>query len=455
MTRLAHGLTISLASLMFAILVLLVRPGAGQQAAAEARCNLVAAYGTIFVAPGNHELDITPDNRAGLIEEVRLCVETVLAPEKLAVYREASAFLDGQTGAGQDQIERDLLRIEIASLLDENATVRQQRAVAHRLAGGSKMLALAVQRGAAGTALQSLGWSSAYATETPRHNPADYVKACEVANVPVPRSIKTDQGWSKEKVLDFETNRYLLRFENQGASVWTYRHANGGYCISLSRKILNLPNMAPLIGTICVNAKETHACFFDNLVAGNTAGNGKRRLDLAEFISTDFSALLHPMDGDDTCSACHLGANPFLVDPTTELGKTIIGQYGPKKGGVKFAFAGMQGIKGGWFNFDLIEEQISGTGCQKCHEFPMVTKNSEYCTSILLAAVNHTMPPGYWPTKPEIDRKFFWPDNGCFHSSQVDLAEYFDSMRQFKAICSGTKIKECKNATGLADVEKP
>ena len=446
---------LSLTLVAAAAFTLPVQQGAGQQSAAQARCDLVAAYGTVIVVPGGRELEVTDDGRPGLLEGVRLCVESLLDPDTLAAYRHADASISPLVQTVQDRADRNLIRVEIAALLSQDVFVGRLRAVARRVAGGVEALALAVKRQSAEAVLMSSGLSPADAKGGQRHDAATYVKACRKVGIPVPGSLTTDAGWSEPVDLDMETNRFLILREKTDANVWSYKDVSGGYCLTLRRQDPDKVGELPLIGTICVNADETHACFFDNIVPD---GSSKRRLSLEEYQSTNLSSLLHPMDGDDDCSTCHIGANPFMVDPRTLLGKTIAEQYGPRKGGEHFAFAGLDMIEGGWSNLGL----LNGAGCMQCHGLPDIPKDDRFCATIIQEAANTTMPPGYWEDKSPNERKPLWPDSdGCFDSSLADLANHFDreaifdSLRQIKSICSGKKVPMCPSSDGMAISGEP
>jgi len=450
-----HIAAIVLSSILVAatLLALPASRGAGQQLPEPAvRCDLVAAYGTVVVVPGGQELDVRDDNRAELLDGIRLCVETILDQNTLAAYRQADAAIDHPVETDGDRADRSLIRVEIAALLSKDVSVQRQRAVARRVAGGVAALTLAIERQRAETALISSGWKAAEAKSGPRYDAAGYVNACRNAGVPVPGSLAEDD-WSDPVDLDSETGRYLILQDKTDASVWTYKDPAGGYCVTLRRQDPETADAAPMIGTICSNADETQACFFDNLVAD---ASGERRLSLEEYSSTGLSSLLHPMDGDDGCNTCHIGANPFMVDPKTMLGRAIAKVYGPKQGGEHFAFAGLDAIAGGWSNLGLIE----GNGCMQCHDLPDIPKGDRFCTAIIQKAANTTMPPGYWDNKPIESRKPLWPGaDGCFDRRLADLDEDFDraaifeSLRRIKSICSGETTPVCSNADGMADAD--
>lgn len=414
----------------------------------ESRCGLIAAYDSIIVMPSGNALEVTEATRPALLENVRSCVETLLTPELLDQYKRADALLAKPVVTNQDRADRDLIRVEIAAQIADDATIRQQQAVAHRIAGGSDELALAVRRQNASSVLQSAGWTLDGLTDAPRHDASKYVQDCRAADVPVPKSMREDPGWSTPKTLDTETERYLILREKRVASVWTYTDSAGGYCITLKRQNPDVAGEIPLIGTICTNPTETSACFFDNLVSG--PGGTKKRLTLDEFSGTDLSSLLHPVDGNDDCSTCHLGTNPFLVDPKTLLGQTIKSHYGGATKGHSFQFAGFDSARVKWTNFSPIDGKPAGTGCMSCHDIPHITKEHRFCSAIIQRAANTTMPPGYWDGKPKDGRKELWPGtDGCFDRNLADLSEYFASLRQIKAVCTGEKVRECPNADGL------
>jgi hypothetical protein len=384
-----------------------------------------------------------------------MCAESMLRTEAFAVYQRLDAELEGKDLTTSDRADRDLIRVEIAFLVSADASVRRLRTVARRIAGSANELSLAVERQSAEKTLTSLGWSPRSAKEGPRYDASAYVKACKQAAVPVPGPLNADPGWSGPIGLEGDAGRYLILPQSTDASMWTFRDPDGGYCVTLRRQE---PDSAepPLIGTICINAGETQSCFFDNVVEG---GVGGRRLYLDEYSSTDLSSLRHPLDGEDDCDTCHIGANPFMVDPMTDLGKAVAKQYGSKKGGEHFEFAGFDGLKEGWYNLGLI---TGSTGCMECHDLPAITKGDRFCAAIIEKAANTTMPPGYWNNKPLNGRKPLWPDdNGCFDSSFADLElrfdrnAIFDSLRQIRSLCSGKKIPVCPSPDGLAGSDGP
>lgn len=286
--------------------------------------------------------------------------------------------------------------------------------------------------------------SRVVARQAADHDADDYHEACRAAHVPVPGAFATDPGWSKRADLDAEAHRYFFRPNWSDAEVWTYRAADRGYCVALVRRNPLDPGGPSFVGTICVDSSQTNACFFDSMIY---VDSGTKRLGWDEFRQRDFSELVHPMDGEDRCNNCHLGANPFVVHPETVLGRTVMSMYpklGPKP--KRFEFVGLDGRPERWSNFDA----IPATGdtrdkCMSCHDIPHITKGHKFCDSIIRMAANRTMPPGHWPAEPAGGPEF-WPDkNGCFADGLSDLKDYFASMVRLKSICTGQPEKTCSS----------
>ncbi len=414
--------------------------GTGQQEPTDARCKLAAAYSTIIMVPDGQELQVDDVSRTDLLSDVRACVESLLPPAALTTYRDTDAKLGGPPDTASQRQQRDLVRIEIAALVSPDVSIRQQRVVARRLAGGDEAATAAVRGQKADELLKVLGWAPPE-VKGQKRDATQYVAACQSAGVAVPGPLATDKGWSQPKTLDHEVERYLILNAWSSVNVWTYRDQGGGYCVMLKREKAESTGLPPAIGTICVNANESHACFFDNVVP---EGQSDRRLGFEEFQSTAFSSLIYPLDGGDDCSSCHVGSNPFLVDPKSDLGTTVRKMYSKIGTVTSFTFAGFDGVSGSWYNFDSIKEATPGTGCFECHTLPHVTKGHRFCPTIAWKAANTTMPPGHWQKKPTGRRPEFWPDSrGCFDSSMADLDSFFESMRQIRSLCDGTEIPAC------------
>ncbi|TVZ74837.1 hypothetical protein BCL32_0160 [Rhizobium mongolense USDA 1844] len=417
---------------------LLLTGGASGGPPSNEPCNLIAAYGGIFEVPSGVEVEVSDDNRPGLLDRVHACVESELSDGASTRYRQMAGTLTGPDRSSTQQAERNFVEIELAAAIAGTDAAEQQRQVARRLARGQLEFDEIVKRQGAGSVLKDSSLDQDRVKY--RNSVAAYQKSCVDAGVPVPGPLATDPAWNYGGELDAEADRYFFRADWNDAEVWTYRGAaSGGFCVMLVRRKANKEEQ--YAGTICTDRLQTNACFFDNVVYD---GSGTKRIGWEDFKKRDFGELVHPKDGQDFCNMCHLGNNPFIVHPGTTLGKVVKSMYAADvPNSQKFKFVGLGDEPSPWFNFDPIVPSSPG-GCFTCHGLPKIT-SGRFCAGIVEIAANRTMPPGHWPPEPQIGAPWFWPDsNGCFSEDLAPLADYFPSLVKLQSVCSGKVEKICQ-----------
>jgi len=275
-----------------------------------------------------------------------------------------------------------------------------------------------------------------------RENVEEYQDNCRRRNVPVPPALNTPNAWSAPIDLSTEAHEYFINNHLTDTTLWTYRDPNGGFCVAMRRSDPNVAGKQPQIGTICTDAFQKDACFFDNLIY-DEAGK-PRRLDDADSLATDYAKLIHPIDVSDKCVACHIGQNPFIGHPQKKLGRVLQGMYdgapAPPEGlPPMFSFVDFGGDLPTWRNKPPLVRTGPEAACMRCHQLPQVSQNSRFCGSVLEMAAKNTMPP-----HSGVAGSVGWPDRkGCFPPEASHLQDYFASLRTLRAMCTGEKQASC------------
>lgn len=393
-----------------------------------ADCRLVAAYGTVYDELGN-EIPADAGSRDELLAEVLACAERHLSPAEAMRYQASvPPIISGLPDSGT-RAERLLLQTELAAAISSNPTVRQQDEVARRLLnriGDQGVTALARNRGLLET-LTDNGWRGFDRSSVPPDRASDYVDQCRAAGVPVPPPIEppTAQGWKPGPALAWSRKDWLL--SSPSLAVWNYSDADG-FCVALRRG----QGEDAAIGTICSNHAQTQACFFDSL----TYRDGQVvALPESAALTADYATLVHPQDIKNRCDGCHVGANPFIVNPRAPLGRSVQSLYTQKPS--RFAFVGA--TLSGWHNPppSALDPKTPEGACVSCHQLPGADTGS-YCTNVLQRAGGLFMPPAWHDDAGwrEID---LWPDStGCPpqpKSIPEPLLDFVQSVHALKRLC--------------------
>ncbi|WP_421699742.1 hypothetical protein [Ancylobacter sp.] len=409
----------------------------------DSRCEFIAAYGSVVDSKTGHVVVVDDENRAALLQSALSCTEAALDGPALARYRRLAQSVDAPRSTRDEQAEHMFVLIELAAALSQSETAVQNRQVARRLIDGWRDVGDIVEKQHATQSLSQAVAVRAGGARPGRNDAAAYHAQCEAAGVPVPGPLATDRRWSAPTRLDHETQAYLFRSNWRAATAWTYRADDGGYCVALLRENPDKPSAPVYFGAICTDREEIDTCFFDSLVYDDA--NKSRRIRREEIPVTDLRDFVHPFDGEDRCNSCHLGKNPFLVNPATTLGKIVRSMYAPNPGPGRFRFTGLESARESWTNYPAMPAVPGSPGCMACHEIPAVTKQHNFCTTILERAANTTMPPNHWQNLPGTHARFWPDDNGCFDTSLNDLSRFFPSMVRIRSYCSGLPEKTCKN----------
>ena len=412
----------------------------------EDACDLVAGYGSIFETPSNNEIKANAETRPELLEKVRKCADGLLEKEHRAKADQLIETLGDQSETTDGRVERSIVEIEIMAALSGSEPLLEQRDIARRLVENLAEVTEIVEHQQATEILDvSTRWSppskQQFRAEVPQ-----YQKMCRDAGVPVPGSFADDDKWTEAADVSAETPDFFFLSNLRYAKLFTYRGDNKGFCIALVRRDSDTDDTIPFVGTICVDKAQNNACFFDNSVYDDSVGT--RRLSWKEFQQTDFSQFVHPKDGDDICSRCHVGENPFIVHPKSALGKTVQSMYDKEEPTLgRFEFLGLTSKPDPWINFQsIVKDGTNADKCLGCHDLPAVTSNNSFC-GIFKRAATQTMPPehrsGHVTAEP-----YLWPDeNGCFPKGLEKLSNYFASVRKLRSICTGRVVPACENTT--------
>jgi hypothetical protein len=405
-------------------------------AATEDPCRYFVAHGDIFELPFGRNVDVTVETVDKIVGSAQLCAESALTEAEKKIYIDQSKIMITESDDPVARAERSLVRIELAAAIAGSDKLDGHSAIASLAlaAVGDGDVPAIVQRNGAWNLLKENGWR---APDPLRHKPnmPTYLDNCRAAGVPIPGRMLDDGGWSKEILLPVgEADRYFVARDATKLKLWHYKEPDGGRCVTFLRQKTDIP----FIGTICMNAAENKACFFDNEIY--TAG-GRQRVDEATMQKTDFKDLVHPLDFDDVkCHLCHLGDNPLLVHPNTytELGRQLWTGSTKQQ---QFEFVPFGDSLGGWHNPNPLPALGNGKdACLSCHDLPSfkVIGGSGYCP-LLEDAANRIMPPKWAGVQ-----KNLWPDaHGCFDDSVQGLEDYFPNMRRLRAMCSGIPVPDC------------
>jgi hypothetical protein len=267
---------------------------------------------------------------------------------------------------------------------------------------------------------------------SPKSDQADeYRERCREKGVPVPTPIADGGRWSAAVDLSHESSKYLVF--THSAKVWTYRADDGGYCVAMLRET---EGGAAALGTICTDVTQHYACFFDSLTY---LGGKAVALSGDAAIKADFGDLVAPLDYMESCNSCHLGNNPFIVDPATMLGRVVESVYRlPDVRNTKslhFEFVDVG--NGRWINpppMSVAPGSPEGA-CMQCHDFPSV-RASRYCDAVAQIAPGRFMPPE-WVMGGGRDVRM-WPDpsTGCITGVvPTALHGYRASIRKLAKLC--------------------
>jgi hypothetical protein len=216
-----------------------------------------------------------------------------------------------------------------------------------------------------------------------------YMDECRNAGVPIPPDWGSSQ-WQSKGLLstDFIGSAVIPAevFIAQSASPF-------GVSIALPRYTTSTMQTIDLLGIISLGKASGKACFWDN---GENGGHFDiptgTIVPLSQF--TGGAALFGGTS--DRCTACHAGENPFIMHPNTPLGLPNL--------------AGLPLFADQWYqplvhpNWPQNPGPLVGPSgpCTTCHtaggeggRFPdMSSLMAEYCGTVLLNALNRTMPPG-------------------------------------------------------------
>jgi hypothetical protein len=262
-----------------------------------------------------------------------------------------------------------------------------------------------------------------------------YIHSCKVDDgIPIPENLGTPllkdspkAGWMGPEEIsndldDPTTNLFILKNVPKNY-LWIYKAFDSdgllsGSCIAMHRDTSSAKDFASsptdfqasFVGTICTNAKQTKACFFDNLTYNEK--NGIQELTIEETLKTPYAELIQPNDISNYCTKCHIGENPFLTKPAGTIGRKVANElgYSPEAGdaGELFKLGGTDITSSGgviWRNGDDFKPKFDGQGaCESCHSLaePLTMKKGnpetqsslkDYCTHVLEASIIHTMPP--------------------------------------------------------------
>ena len=215
---------------------------------------------------------------------------------------------------------------------------------------------------------------------------AAYIDECRNAGVPIPPDWGSNQ-WLSKGILD---NEFISG--TSVAEIFVSQSTSPpGVSIALPRSI---GNTIQLLGIISLGQTSGKVCYWDNQQNDlNFPIQKGTAVPLSQFAG---GAELFEGSGG-RCTGCHIGENPFVVHPGTNLGLPNLG--------------GLPLFANNWHQ-PLVHPKwpqnrgpLVGTPgpCNGCHtaggpggRFPDLTSENkfEYCAAVLKPAIQRTMPPG-------------------------------------------------------------
>ena len=240
---------------------------------------------------------------------------------------------------------------------------------------------------------------------------AAYISQCQLAGVPVPTQVTTQNtnslGWVNHGALAPSETRVSPSLT---AEVWSWRSTSPrGLCVALPR--INLTsNKIQFFGLICMGQETSQVCYFDN--PRFVEADRNVAIPISWFVGG--AALVANDQG--VCSDCHSGDNPWVNHPNAPAFASLRSMradvYHPRSWPEPIVPAGMLPAQLWTQNAGplLGLDPMVGMGeqrCDGCHiqgnggRFPIPSSNLTpgYCGTVLASALNgfgsftRTMPP--------------------------------------------------------------
>lgn len=398
-------------------------------------CPYMPAYDTVINVSDGREVVVAPDQLAGVIRGLVDCTMQSLTPAQRDLFAQRVGALPAGSSDPEDQAEIALLDLEFMTTVSQDDAVDDGELAGRRLLRrvNKDDLAEVATRQERWSGLLAAGWENPELYHGAVDRQADYIVSCQDAGVPVPQSIATDPHWSVSQELSADAPSFLVDPGRTDPRAWTYQADDGGFCVALLRG----PDIRAALGVICTDRWQRSACFFDSQVFNKDGTIGELTADQA--MATDVSSFVPPSSIGNKCKNCHLGDNPFIVNPNGQLGQLVENLYGGQgtpTASLQFDFAPFKPKP--WHN----PQTLAGSGgCFNCHDIAQ-TQAVGYCYTILEQVAGRWM-PWKWAAKASHPVPLWPDDNGCFDASSSELAPYYESMLAIKAMCTGKPIQHC------------
>jgi hypothetical protein len=394
----------------------------------DTTCPYFPAYGGVYTTSGERVVS-NGATRADLLRQVLDCTKAHMTAAELAQYDERIQALSTTASTPTASPEGVLLSIELASAIGADPAIREQDEVARRLF--TQRVAdvdIRVIAEAAGflDRLESAGWKGLDQSSIPIDHQPDYTNDCKGGDEPVTIPPTISSGlWTKVPVSS--TDPWM--FSTSDPTAWTFADANG-FCVALERDV----GSQAAIGTICTNRKQTRACFFDSVAY---VGQVITPLPLKDALDADYASLVHPQDLTSLCNTCHIGDNPFIVNPLAPLGHAVAGleqAYTDTTTVKPWGFEFVDAAPVNWTDPPPLHVSGNEAACMSCHDFP-ARDTGEYCTIVLSRAGGLFMPPR-WAASGGTEFRL-WPDAcGCPEMPVPWLLQgYVASVHRLQQMC--------------------
>lgn len=365
-------------------------------------------------------VDVTSESAPSIIADLAACVNEELREGNRTEYLSAIGELSALANADRaTKAERQLIELNVASNFVDTYLARKAIAIAKTIQRRFPVdgFAQAVERNRAKSLLSR--FNSPAKHEADKKAMALYLKNCR-ALMPVPEMLEgkgqgkwegpfpiSDNKTDSEKSLIFgDTAKHNnLWFYSISGPAKNKSNEQPGVCVVFERffgdngddKFGQNP-----IGTICTDVKQENACFFDNIL--NTEDGGEPLLTQEQLKVTHYADLIPPNKINNVCTACHIGQNPFISKPKSELGKLLSNKLGASIVGTKYTIVDFQNLLDWHDNPPVfVGKDDNERKCSTCHSLPIPRRPhikipgqdevlNNYCI-VLRRSAKTSMPP--------------------------------------------------------------
>jgi hypothetical protein len=396
-------------------------------------------------------VDVTSYTAPGIIADLTACVNEELKGIKRTEYEAAIGDLTALANADRAmRAERQLIELNVASNFVDTSLARRAIAIAWTVqrrfpADGFDK---AVARNGAKSLLSK--FNSPARQEADKTAMALYLQKCR-ALMPVPEKLgvngKQGQWEGPIRIFDNKTDSEKSLIFGDTAdhnNLWFYSvvgpsknqsDEKQGVCVVFERffgdNATDKFGQNP-IGTICTDMEQKNACFFDNI--RNAKDGSEPLLTQEQLKETNYVDLVPPNRIKNTCTACHIGQNPFISKPESDLGKELKKKLGKSIVGTKYEIVDFENLPDWYDNPPVfVGKDENERKCSECHSLPRPRRPHatipgdeevlpNYCI-ILARSANTSM--------PRSGEKAGWKQNNQYEYNP----DYFHAIKALEKLC--------------------